>query len=288
MTDAEKDVADVFTLNSEMPLRRERVNIWRINWKSKSENIKSMAQELGIGLNSFIYIDDNPIECAEVQENCPEVLTLQLPDNADEIPNFLRHVWEFDHIQKTEEDKKRSVFYQEHSRREQERQKYSSLADFINSLNLRVEISKMTPEQISRVSQLTQRTNQFNLSSIRRQGHEIRKLQESSEYECLVVKACDRFGDYGLVGTMIIKMTDEVAQVDTFLLSCRALGRGIEHQMLVAIGNKAYQRAKTDIDIVYIPTDRNKPIRDFLYSVGTEYIVHNEDTIQFRFPCEYL
>src|SRR5207249_6719101 len=113
-----EDVWDVFAQRLDMPLRREHFAAGRLNWRPKSENLKEIAEELHLGLDSFIIVDDNPVECAEVQAHCPEVLALQLPPEADSIPKFLAHVWAFDHLKSTEEDKGRTRLYQQNIRRE--------------------------------------------------------------------------------------------------------------------------------------------------------------------------
>ena len=111
----EKDALDVFDQRTDMLLKREHLVSWRINWNSKSENIKSLANELNLGLDSFIFIDDNPVDCADVKINCPGVLTLQLPRNAESFSSFLNHIWAFDHTGSTEEDQNRTRMYQENA-----------------------------------------------------------------------------------------------------------------------------------------------------------------------------
>ncbi len=196
----EEDVFAVFDQHQDMVLKRHHLVNWRINWESKSENLKALATELQLSLDSFIFIDDNPVECAEVRANCPEVLTLQLPEQPDRIPQFLEHYWAFDQLQATEEDQQRTNLYQQNVQRQRLQQDSFSFSDFLAQLNLEIEISPMQNEQLSRVAQLTQRTNQFNLTTIRRSEAEIQQLCNLERLECRVVKVKDRFGDYGLVG----------------------------------------------------------------------------------------
>ena len=199
----EEDIIEVFERRPEMQLKRDHIVSWRINWRPKSENIKSLADELQLGLDSFVFIDDDPVECAEVRANCPEVLTLQLPQEPERIPRFLNHLWVFDHLMITEEDKKRSALYFQNIQRERLREESMSLEGFLAGLGLDVQISEMVPRHLARVSQLTQRTNQFNFTTIRRTESDIQKLCQSGNFECLVVEVSDRFGDYGLVGRCI-------------------------------------------------------------------------------------
>jgi FkbH-like protein len=280
----EPDVLEVFDRRPEMPLKLQNLVAWRINWLPKSENIKSLAQELNLGLDSFIFIDDNPMECAEVQTNCPEVLTLQLPVKGD-IPKFLQHVWAFDHLKVTEEDKQRTTLYQQNLERDRFQRQALTINDFLAGLELKVEISEPTAAQLPRVAQLTQRTNQFNVSTIRRSENEIQQLAQRG-LECRIVEVCDRFGDYGLVGVMIFGAHDSVLTVDTFLLSCRVLGRGVEHQMLQHLAEIAAERNLGWVTVPYLPTKKNLPARNFLDSVAADFKQSGEAGDRFVLPME--
>jgi HAD superfamily phosphatase (TIGR01681 family) len=156
----EKDVLDVFDQRTDMLLKREHLVSWRINWNSKSENIKSLAYELNLGLDSFIFIDDNPVDCADVKINCPDVLTLQLPQNTESFDAFLNHIWAFDQTGAlTEEDQNRTRMYQESTKRQKYLEQSFSLKDFIKGLQLRIETAEVTQDQFGRVSQQTFRTS---------------------------------------------------------------------------------------------------------------------------------
>ena len=236
----EADVLEVFDRRPDMVLKREHLVSWRINWQPKSQNIRRLAQELNLGLDSFIFLDDNPVECAEVRAGCPEVLTLRLPIDGD-IEGFLRHVWAFDRLRVTSEDRQRTAMYKQEAERARFQKQAPTIDEFLAGLDLRITISEPAPEQVDRVAQLTQRTNQFNFTTVRRNDGEIRRLGESG-LECRAVEVSDRFGDYGLVGVMIFGARGEALEVDTFLLSCRVLGRGVEHRMLNELGEIARRR----------------------------------------------
>ena len=143
------DVEAVFDYHTDMPLRMDHAVATRINWERKSENIRSIAQELNLGLDSFIFIDDNPVECAEVRAALPEVLTLQLPSDPERIEGFLNHVWAFDRGAATAEDRKRSEHYRQEKRRETLRQRSMTLKDFIDSLDIEIEISDLGEDRHS-------------------------------------------------------------------------------------------------------------------------------------------
>ena len=280
----EEDVFTVFDYHQTMPLKREHIVSWRINWQSKSENLKSLAQELQLGLDSFILVEDNPVECAEVRANCPEVPTVQLPQDCEQIPQFLDHIWAFDTLKVTEEDKTRTELYQQNVERERLRQETLTFKEFLAGLGLQVKIEPSQPHQLARISQLTQRTNQFNLTTIRRSEAEIQRLCDSGVLECLVVSVKDRFGDYGLVGVMLFEAKKEAIAVDTFLLSCRALGRGVEYQMLAKLGAIAKKKGHKWVEVPCLLTEKNQPARDFLDQVGEKYKQEVEQGWLFRFP----
>ncbi|MBD2467741.1 non-ribosomal peptide synthetase [Nostoc sp. FACHB-145] len=282
----QEDVFAVFDQHPDMVLKRHHLVNWRINWESKSENLKFLANELQLGLDSFIFIDDNPVECAEVKANCPEVLTLQLPQECSHIPQFLQHIWAFDQLQATQEDQQRTNLYQQNIQRQRLQQDSLSFADFLAQLELEIEIYPMQNEQLSRVAQLTGRTNQFNLTTIRRSEAEIQQLCNSGKLECRIVKVKDRFGDYGLVGLMLFAVEENALVIDTFLLSCRVLGRGVEHKMLSYLGQLAQERGLERVQLLYIPTPKNQPARDFLTSVGKKFQQEKNDAWLFNIPSQ--
>ena len=285
---SEADVWAVFEHRPNMPLKKEHLVTSRINWQPKSENIKALANELNLGLDSFIFIDDNPVECAEVQASCPEVLTLQLPTETSEIPEFLTHVWAFDQFNATAEDAQRTKRYQQNVQREAFRSETLTFSDFLAGLNLNVAIQPMAEASLARVSQLTQRTNQFNLTTIRCSESDIQQLL-SQGYECLTVDVSDRFGDYGTVGTMIYRPTETALELHSLMLSCRSLGRGVEYQMIAKLGEIAQARNLSRVDITFTPTEKNQPALDFLNTIAASYQTSDSQatgSTRFVLPAE--
>jgi amino acid adenylation domain-containing protein/FkbH-like protein len=283
----EEDVIEVFEKRPDMPLSRAHLASHRINWRPKSENIIGLAQELGLGLDSFIFIDNDPLECAEMQGRCPEVLTLELPQEEAEITRFLRHVWAFDHSSVTAEDKQRTTLYQQNMERERFRRESFNLEEFLTELELKVEITEAGPHHWARVAQLTQRTNQFNVSTVRRTEAEIEQFCHHGPGCCLVVNVEDRFGSYGLVGVVIFtEEGDEAIQVETLLLSCRVLGRGVEHRVLIELGQAARERGRKRIDVYYRESKKNEPALNALEAVAGPYKEPHGDGYLFRIPLE--
>jgi acyl carrier protein len=198
----------------------------------------------------------------------------------------LKHVWAFDHGKVTTEDRQRALFYQQHITRERIRRECLSLQDFLDHLELSVDISAFNDADIDRVSELTFRTNQFNLGGIRRTGVEIRQICRLQGAECLVVCVKDRFGNYGLVGAMIFEVRTDSLAVDTFLLSCRALGRGIEHQMLARLGEIAKQRGLGQVELRGRRTEKNRPALDFIEGLSEEIQELNQGGFLVRWTAD--
>ena len=283
----ENEVIEAFRHNSKMPLSLEHIVSYRINWSPKSENIKALAEELQLGLDSFIFLDDSPLECAEVQANCPEVTALQLPESSHDIPGFLAHVWLFDRLSITLEDKKRSEYYKQDIKRQQLRSDSLSFTDFLDSLELKVEFSPVSTLNIARVSQLTQRTNQFNFTTIRRNEAEIKNFCSQNTHGGFVVNVSDKFGDYGLVGVCLYIINGKELHLDTLLLSCRALGRGIEHRMLAHLGDIAQSLSLKVITVSFRATPKNTPALEFLNTLKHENQKKDDSGWFFEIIPEY-
>lgn len=261
---SEEDVMKVFQQKRNMILKLDDIVAWKINWLPKSQNIRELAKELNLGLDSFIFMDDNPVECAEVSANCPEVLTFQVPQNNHELEIMMKHLWACDITRVTDEDKRRTQMYRQNVEREQALKSSSTFEDFLKSLLLKVDIADALEEDFLRVEQLLQKTNQFNATTRRHSAEQIRTLVHTGTYECQTVKVRDRFGDYGLVGVMLYQKMDNHLAVDSFLLSCRVLGKGVEHEMVRALGNRALALGMKYVSIEFIESAKNTPAKEFL------------------------
>jgi len=264
---AADDVWAVFSQNPGMVLKREHLAAARINWTPKSENLSSLAAELGVGIESVIFLDDNPVECAEVRAHCPSVLVVELPAEADAATARLDHVWALDHARVTAEDERRTRMVQEGAQREAFRGQTATLADFIAGLELNVELAIPRPPDYPRLAQLTQRTNQFNFTTVRRTESELQAFFASTGHRGLTVTVRDRFGDYGLVGLVLYAVVHDRYRVDTFLLSCRVLGRGVEHAVLAALARQAVADGKDWVELAAVETAKNLPARQFYAEV---------------------
>jgi FkbH-like protein len=284
----ETDVWAVFDTHPGMRLRREHLVSWRINWEPKSENLRALAAELDLGLDSFVFIDDNPVECAEVSARCPEVLVVPVPADADRLPALLEHLWIFDRHAVTDEDRRRVDHYRSNARRAQLQEVAPTLAGFLERLDLHVVIERPDERHFTRIAQLSQRTNQFNTSGIRRSEEQVAPLLRSGQRDALVVDVRDRFGDYGLVGAVLFDADAEALRVETLLLSCRALGRSVEQRIAKRLGEIALERGLSGVDIAFLETPRNLPARQFLDSLTPEYHIEHGEYVIYRYAASRL
>jgi FkbH-like protein len=272
-----EDVLEVFEKNPGMILKMHNISFHRINWNPKPENIKDLAKEINIGTDSFVFIDDNPVECEEVRNMLPEVLTIQLPRDGFTGKELLNS-WVFDRIKITGEDIKRAQKYREEVIRKSFRSTSGSYKDFIEGLNLRIEIEPINEKDIPRISQLTYRTNQFNFTGRKRDEVEISQILADKKFDCFKVSVTDRFGDYGLTGAVVVNKENEYI-IDTFLLSCRVLGKGVEHAVTAFLGREAGSLNYDSVSFYFVKSPKNTPVENFIHSFFSDCIV---DTHQGR------
>ena len=291
----ESDVWRVFDTRDDLLLRREHVVAAMINWNPKSQNMRTLAARLNLGLDSFVFLDDNPVECAEVRSACPEVLTIEWPTQSDDAIRLLEHLWEFDVREATREDERRTELYREEFKRQDLRAATLTFEDFINSLQLTVDIAPLSADDVKRSAQLTLRTNQFNFTTIRREEADVQALASDGRHEIRTVRVRDRFGDYGLVGLLIAetgkegKESDDVWNLDTFLLSCRVLGRGVEHRVMATLGQLAAGAGARAVRLRIEGTKRNTPARTFLRAIAPPALLKGDDRrLECEMPVEML
>jgi FkbH-like protein len=287
------DVGEVFDAHPEMPLQKAHITASRINWEPKSENIQSLSEELSLSPDSFIFIDDNPVECSEVRINCPGVLVIEWPPEGEDPVKILSQLWIFDNFSVTAEDKERARMYRAELTRRKEAEAKGDWQRFIQELELEVEMEPVGGETMERASQLTMRTNQFNFTTVRRTVGDLQTLLQAGNVACYIVKAKDRFGAYGVVGLLILSKSKTILTVDTFLLSCRVLGRGVEHRMIQWIAGYALEGNYKKVSILFSDSDRNLPARKFIDWLAAEYsgskdpqgrvVFHTEKLLECRY-----
>ena len=263
----EADVMRVFGEHPEMVLKAEDIAAWRVNWKHKSENLAELAEELNLGSDSFVLLDDDAAVRMEVGMRLPGVHVVPLPENAAGYCETLERLWLFDGAAATEADLKRTRMMQEEGQRRVEKGRAGNLEEYLAGLQLEVEMRGPDESEWARVAQLTQRTNQFNLSLKRRTVEEVQGL--GADHRVLVLKARDRFGDYGLVGACILRQAaGGVCEIDTLLMSCRVLGRGVEDAFLHAMAKAAAEDGAGTLVAPFVEGPRNQLCKEFLKRSG--------------------
>jgi FkbH-like protein len=259
-----QEVADVFAQHDEMVLRAEDISVWRVNWNPKSQSLREIADELNIGIDSLVMIDDSDYELAEIGNAVPEVGLLQVPEEVGLMPDLIASSGLFRNMSVSAEDLTRTDMIRQESARKQAASAMTR-EEFLASLELVVDYIEVREEHVGRVAQLTNKTNQFNVTTIRRTEAEIRALLASDDHLVRAIRVTDKFGDYGLVGAAILETTGDEWVVDTFLMSCRVLSRGIETAFIASLVTEAGQRGATSLAGRYVPTPKNVLVQD-LYS----------------------
>lgn len=270
----EEDVWEVFDRNPGMQLKREHVAAHRVNWKPKADNLAALALELNLGISSFIFLDDNPFEVEQVAAALPDALALALPEETGAFPDFFDHMWAFDRFTITEEDRMRNQLYKTDQQRESERINYNDLEAFLKTLELKVTITPLDEHNLERSFQLMQRTNQFNLNGIRRTQPEMMNLLPAPGALNWTIAVKDRFGEYGQVGLLLGTIQNEVLWIDSFLLSCRALGKNVEECVVAELSLFCNAHGISSLRAAYRETRKNKPFAAFLNSTGWQADPH--------------
>ena len=267
----EADLHEVFDRHQGMILKREHISAWAVNWRPKAESIPAIAKALNIGIDSLVFIDDNPMEIAQMRQAWPDVTSVQLPDEPAEILPFVQSLTCFDSLDRTDEDRLRADMMLA----EQSRKALGDLAieEFQRALQLRIAFSPADDSELGRVTQLINKTNQFNLTTIRRTLDEIRELSRSPRHRIYTLKVRDKFGDYGLTGVVIVdRQQGNEWAIDTLLLSCRVLGRGVEKALLAALAEDARGEGVLAITARFVPTEKNAPSKNFLPDQGFHHV----------------
>ncbi len=262
------DAWEVFDRHPGMILRREHLAAARVNWQDKAANLRELAEELNLGIDSFVFLDDNPVERDWVRNALPEVLVPELPADPVDRPAALRGAACFQRILVTSADRQRAETYQAQGHRTQLRSAAATLDEFLQSLQQVVMIEPVTAGSLARAAQLCQRTNQFNLTTHRYTAADIQRMMEDASMDVVTLAVKDRYGDSGITGLAILHYDAESAEIDTFLLSCRVLGRRIEDALLAFLAARARQRGAHRLLGRYLPTAKNQQVATFYADRG--------------------
>jgi FkbH-like protein len=262
------DAYEVFDRHDAMVLSRQDIAAFEIHWESKVESIKRIARRLNIGIDSLVFVDDNPKEIGEVSERLPDVSCVLVPEELAYLPGLLAETDFFDIAEVTDEDRRRTEMMAADNLRQQTQETMSE-EEFRKSLELKIEVFEVQKQHLSRVTQLINKSNQFNLTTIRRTQDEIEALANASSTMVLGMNVRDKYGSYGLVGVAILEQAAGTGIIDTLLMSCRVLGRGVEDTFIAQIAEAARSTLGCDeLRGKYIPTAKNAMVKDFYPRFG--------------------
>jgi FkbH-like protein len=287
-----QDVDEVLRSHPDMQLRDEHISVKRVNWNDKASNIRDMALELNIGLDSIVVVDDSSFETNLIREHLPEVTVLQVPDQLHLYPAMLRaNTNLFLNLSPTAEDANKQRMYKDQARRRDNKLAFADLHDYLASLETKVTVYRDDISSIPRVAQLTQKTNQFNLTTIRCTEADIASLMRDGLSTVFAFSVADKFGDSGITGACVVRMADPAtATIETFLMSCRILGRNIEYLfmdwLIAELGAQGIRHVKAR----YIRTHKNAQVANlfdkcsfFLSSVTDQERNYSLDIADYQF-----
>ena len=260
----ETEVWEVFDKHKSMVLSRKDIVAWRINWNEKSQNIKEIASELDLSINSFIFWDDNPVERDKMKAMAPEVMTVNAPTELYEWPSLLRSLFELAKFDNSLEDANKTELY--HKRANFVRDSHKSIDEisYLKSIKLDPISIELDQSNIQRAAQLCSKTNQFNLRTIRHSAEDLLEINKNNHEFCFLVSLDDIYGSHGIVGLVCIKqIDDDNAFLDTFLMSCRVLGRHLESWMLREAINRCKNKQIRNLIGGFINSDRNVVAKSF-------------------------
>ncbi|MBA4372536.1 MAG: hypothetical protein C0402_06695 [Thermodesulfovibrio sp.] len=266
-----------------MLLRSRHFAAVRINWTDKVQNLREIAKELNVGTEALAFLDDNPAECHRVRSSMPEVTVIELPADPMKFALTLRSVPVFERLMLSAEDQQRGRFYGEQRLRAELGETAASREDFYRSLNMEVEIMGKEPEILTRVAQLTQKTNQFNMTGKKYTEQQLTQMIATSDWRIYAMRVRDRFGDNGIVGVGIVQFRDLACEIDTFLLSCRVIGRTVETALLSHIAGEASNRGFRKLSGWFMSTAKNAPAKDFYASHGFRCILEEAGRSHWEF-----
>ncbi len=278
--------AEAFEKHPEMILRMSDIVSFKANWDPKSDNLRRMAAELNLGLDSFVFVDDNPAEIEIVRQFAPEVTTILLgPDPAGYVSQ-LADCRLFEPRSITSEDAERTGQYRSDAQRKALEASVTDMDSYLKSLEMEAAISEFTKLDVPRLAQLINKSNQFNLTTRRRTEAEIEALMLDPDYVGFSVRLKDRFGDHGLISIVVGHRSGSTLEIDTWLMSCRVLKRQVEEEVLNELVRLAKKRDCTRLEGIYLPTAKNEMVRDFYTRMGFALVAENPGRRTFELALE--
>ncbi len=271
-----------FRKHPDMLLREEHIAVFQANWQDKASNLEAIASALDIGTDALVLLDDNPVERAYVRSVLPEVGIPELPDDPALYGRALLFGGYFEAVTFSKEDRARADAYQANAQRAQLKAQIGDVSDFLKSLDMTISFAPFDSSGRGRIAQLINRSNQFNLTTRRYSEHEIAAMEADPSLFTVQVRLADRFGDNGMISVVICRDREETWEVDTWVMSCRVLGRRVEEAVLAEIVKAAVAAGKTGVIGAYIDSGRNSLVRDHYRKLGFTPVAAEDDQTLWR------
>lgn len=260
---------NVFEQHPEMLLRTKDIACFVANWKDKAENLRCIAQTLNIGLDSLVFVDDNPFERNLIRQELPMVAVPELPDDPAQYPETLGAAGYFEALEITQEDKARGQQYKANEEREASRKSATDMQSYLRSLEMRLIWAPFDEVGLARIVQLINKTNQFNLTTRRFTTEQVMEIMRDPSRITFQFRLIDRFGDNGVIAVVILGQDDSASmEIETFLMSCRVLGRQVEESILNILVQEAKARGACRLRGVYRPTEKNGMVKNLYANLG--------------------
>jgi FkbH-like protein len=258
-----------FSDNPQMVLRRNDIAVFIANWENKADNIRTIRERLNIGYDAMVFLDDNLFERELVRQLLPEVIVPELPEDPADYVRFLSSLNLFETTSYSAEDSRRADQYKEEADRLELRASMSDIGEYLRSLDMRIRVGRFDPPSLPRITQLIQRSNQFNLTTRRLNEEACRRLMLDEE-KCMPLCAIlsDRCGDQGLISIVILQFSGKVMTISDWLMSCRVLARGVEEYLMNYVIDIALRKNIRRINAMYIPTAKNSMVKGFFARFG--------------------
>jgi len=281
-----EDALEALANHPGMLLRPKDFACLRINWEDKARNLREIARELNIGIDSVAFVDDNPVERQRIREQVPEALVIELSPDPMRFAQAVRDCPYFERLALSEEDRQRGEYYAAERARAELASSVRTKQDFYRSLEQVAEIAPANSSTLARVAQLTQKTNQFNLTTRRYSEQQIAEMAECPGWRVWSLRVSDRYADNGLVGVAITRKEGDRCEIDTFLLSCRVIGRTVETALLAHIAADARARGARRLEGWFLPTKKNAPAKDFYRVHGFEVAGQSDAGMLWRLELD--
>jgi len=293
----QSDVEEAFQARTDMPLALNDFSALKINWENKHSNIIDIARELNIGLDSLVFIDDNPAEISLIRQMLPEVVSILLPGDHENIPGIIEPLPYFEKLYVLSDDRSKSEQYAQNKVRTEFQSQSTDLDSYLNSLETKVTLRAVDDSDLPRVLQLFTKTNQFNVTTIRYTLGEIKEILASADYDLWCYSVKDKFGDLGTVGLLLVSISSDGAAIDSFIMSCRSMGRSVETSV-VNWAKEYYlvEKQLPEIRAKFVATKKNKPVETLYDKQGFSVVsksgseaAYQLDSKQFeKMNCDWI